>query len=60
MMKGISAETDLGLGSNLSQQVEDDTDEEKKKRQMGLSSLQNGAAQALGFGMTGVAAMKLS
>ena len=60
MMKGISAVTDLGLGSSLSQQVDDDTEEEKRKKRLGLGALQNGAAQALGFGMTGVQAVKMT
>lgn len=53
---------DLGLGSALSQQVKDETDEEKKRRQMGLSALQQGsAAQMLlgNYGMTGIAPVKL-
>ncbi len=58
---GISAATDLGLGSNLSQQVQDDDEEEKRKKKLGQSVLQNGAAQALGFnfGNTGVQAVKM-
>lgn len=55
-----TASTDLGLGSSLSQQVKDDTEDEERRRKLGLSPLQNGAAQALGFGMTGVAPVKLS
>lgn len=55
-LSGI-ASSDLGLGSTLSQQVKDQTDEEKKRRQMGLSQLQSPAAQMLlgnPFGRTGV------
>jgi hypothetical protein len=37
----------FGLGSNLSQQVADETDEEKKKRLLGMSALQSPAGQAL-------------
>lgn len=51
------ASVDLGLGSSLSQQVKDETDDEKKRRQMGLSALQSPAAQMLlgnPFGRTGV------
>lgn len=56
-----SASLDLGLGSALSQQVKDETDEEKKRRQMGMSQQQGPASQMLlgGFGMTGVAPVKL-
>lgn len=56
MLSGV-ASSDLGLGSTLSQQVKDETDEEKKRRQMGLSQLQSpAAAMLLGnpFGRTGV------
>ncbi len=41
------ASTDLGLGSNLQQQVQDETEEERKKRLMGLSPLQSPAASML-------------
>jgi putative protein kinase ArgK-like GTPase of G3E family len=51
----ISSVSDLGLGTALSQQVKDQTDEEKKKKALGLSVMQSGAAQMLGLGgMTGV------
>lgn len=52
-----TAATDLGLGGSLSQQVKDDTDEEKRKRRLGLSALQSPAASMLlgnPYGMTGV------
>lgn len=52
-----SVSADLGLGSQLGQQVKDETEEERKKRQLGLSSTQNPAAQMLlgnPFGQTGV------
>lgn len=54
--QGLSAASDLGLGSSLSQQVQDETDEEKRKRALGLSVMQSPAAQMLmgGFGRTGV------
>jgi hypothetical protein len=38
---------DLGLGGSLGQQVKDETDEERKKRLMGLSALQSPAGKAL-------------
>lgn len=60
-MMGPGAVMDLGLGSALSQQVKDETDEEKKRRQMGMSPLQGMASQMLlggSFGMTGVAPVK--
>lgn len=49
------ASTDLGLGGMLSAQTKDETEEEKRKRKLGLSALQGGAAQELfgGFGKTG-------
>lgn len=57
----MGAATDLGLGSALSQQVKDQTEEERKRRQMlGIGPMQQQqgtAAQMLlggGFGMTGV------
>lgn len=59
-MNGISASSDLGLGSNLSQQVQDETEEEKRKKRLGMSVLQGSAAQTLGFGMTGVQPVKMS
>lgn len=55
--KGLSAASDLGLGSALSQQVQDETEEEKRKKALGLSVTQSPAAQMLlggGFGQTGV------
>jgi hypothetical protein len=51
------ASLDLGLGSNLSQQVKDDTEEEKRKRRLGMSALQSPAASMLlgtGMGMGNV------
>ena len=38
---------DLGLGGQLSDQVKDETDDERKKRLMGLSALQSPAGRAL-------------
>lgn len=55
--RGLSAATDLGLGNSLSQQVQDETDEEKRRKALGLSVMQSPAAQMLlggGFGQTGV------
>lgn len=52
-----SAASDLGLGASLSQQVQDQTEEEKRKKALGLSVLQSPAAQMLiggGYGRTGV------
>jgi hypothetical protein len=43
----LNLNADLGLGSNLSQQVKDETDEERKKRLFGMSALQSPAGQAL-------------
>lgn len=48
------AATDLGLGSNLVQQVKNETEEERKKRLMGLSTA-SPAVQSL-FGISGGAA----
>lgn len=56
-MQPLSAASDLGLGTSLSDQVKDETDEERKKRQMGLSTLQSQASALLignPFGRTGV------
>lgn len=54
----IGAMTDLGfgLGNMLGQQLKDNTDEEERKRRMGLST--TGIGQ-LNFGMTGVASADL-
>lgn len=54
-----AASGDLGFGSTLSQQVQDETEEEKRKKRLGMSPLQSQAAQMLlgsggGYGMTGV------
>lgn len=62
MMSGMgggfsTAAIDLGFGRSLAQQTADQTEEEKKRRQLGLSALQSPAAQMLlggGYGMTGV------
>ena len=37
----------FGLGSSLSQQVKDETDEEKRKKALGLSVMQSPAGRAL-------------
>jgi hypothetical protein len=50
----FGAANDLGLGADLSQQVKDETEEERKRRQAGASVLQSPAAQMLlGNGMIG-------
>jgi len=55
---GLSAATDLGLGSNLSDQVDQETEDEKRRKRLGLA--QSPAVQSLfGYGQTGVAAMQL-
>jgi hypothetical protein len=43
----LNLNSDFGLGSNLAQQVKDETDEEKKKRLFGMSALRSPAGQAL-------------
>lgn len=58
MPAGSTAATDLGLGSNLADQVTDETEEEKRKRRLGMS--QSPAVQSLfGYGMTGIAPAQL-
>lgn len=47
------ATMDLGLGNQLPQQVSDETEEEKRKKRLGLSALQSPAAQMLLGGMGG-------
>lgn len=41
------AAMDLGLGSDLAQQEKDMTEEEKRKRRLGMSMMQSPAAQML-------------
>ena len=54
MPPGLSASGDLGLGDNLANQVADETEEERRRRRMGLS--QSDAVSALfGYGRTGIA-----
>lgn len=55
---GLSAATDLGLGSNLSQQVQDETEEEKRKKRLGLDQ-SNAVSSLFGYGRTGIAATQL-
>lgn len=53
-----SASNDLGLGGVLGDQVVDETEEQRKKRLIGLSPAAKGslaAQQLFGFGQTGVA-----
>ena len=52
-ISGMGAASDLGFGAALSQQVKDETEEEKKKRMVGMSALQSPAAQMLLGGMSG-------
>lgn len=49
------ASADLGLGNGLTGQVKDETEEEKRKKRLGMSALQSPAAQLLlgGNGMGG-------
>lgn len=57
-MPGLSAATDLGLGAGLADQVKDETEEEKRKRKLGLA--QSPAVKSLfGFGATGIAPVQL-
>ena len=53
-MNPLGAASDLGLGSMLSDQTKDETEEEKKRRKLGLSPLTDNslAVQTL-FGTTG-------
>ncbi len=46
-----SAAIDLGYATSLPEQVKAETEEEKKKRLMGMSALQSPAAQMLLGGM---------
>lgn len=53
MSTGVAA-TDLGLGGTLAEQVKNETEEERKKRLLGMSSLQSSAASMmLGLGGRG-------
>lgn len=51
----IGASTDLNLGNMLDMQRRDETDEQRKKRQLGLSGLNS----PLNFGRTGIASVDL-
>lgn len=55
MQQSLSAVSDLGLGSLLGQQTKDETEEEKRRKKLGLSALQDSsaAAQLFGFGKVG-------
>lgn len=55
---GGAASADLGLGSNLSDQVTDETDEEKRKKRLGLAA-SPAVASLFGYGQTGIAPMQL-
>ncbi len=46
---GLGSDLSFG-GSNLTQQVQDQSEEEKRRKRLGLSSLQSSAAQQLLFG----------
>ena len=48
---GVAADLGFGLGDMLNQQQKDLTDEELRKRRMGLSSM---GTNPLNFGMTGM------
>lgn len=50
------ATIDLGLGSMLDTQRQDDTEEERRKRRLGLSTL---SGNPLGQGRTGIASLDL-
>lgn len=47
------AATDLGLGTDLRQQVSDETDEQRKKRMMQMQAQQSPAAMSLLGGYSG-------
>lgn len=52
------ASSDLGLGTALADQVAGETEDEKRRRKLGLA--QSDAAQALfGYGRTGIAPLQL-
>ncbi len=52
-LTGMAA-MDLGLGNQLPQQVADQTEEEKRKKRLGMSAMQSPAAQMLlGGGLGG-------
>lgn len=57
MFPNAANDLGFGLGSSLAQQAQDETEEERKRRQMGLTPNKNSLAaqQLFGFGQTGVA-----
>jgi hypothetical protein len=52
------APLDLGLGSDLANQVKDDEEERRKKR-LGQTQTSPAVQQLFGYGMAGVAPMQL-
>lgn len=57
MPNGLSAAGDLGLGANLASQVADETEEERRRRQLGLAQRSDAVSALFGYGRTGVAPM---
>jgi len=58
-LPGVSAAFDLGLGDMLSQQQQDETDDERKKRLRGMSDRQT-MGGLFDFGRTGIASIDLA
>lgn len=56
---GLGAAFDLGLGNTLSQQTKDQTEEEKKRRRLGLAP-GSAAAALFGYGRAGVAPVSMT
>lgn len=57
--QALGAAADLGLGGMLGQQTQDETEEEKRRRKLGLTPItaSPAAQQLFGFGQTGVGAV---
>lgn len=56
-MAALTPVGDLGLGSNLANQVADETEEEKRRRKLGLAPDQ--VQNLYGYGQTGIAPLNL-
>lgn len=57
-MPALTPVSDLGLGSNLANQTADETEEEKRKKKLGLAQ-SDAVTNLFGYGQTGIAPLNL-